>query len=62
MLDFNFADTGYSLKQMVGFIVNIESQFYPQIGRLYDHRIRAWAEKCRVTLGLNEEEDEKREA
>lgn len=47
---------------MLGFIVSIESQFYPQIGRLYDHRIRAWAEKCRVKLGLSEEEDEEYEA
>jgi hypothetical protein len=48
--------------EMPGFVVSIESQFYPQIGRMYDRRIRAWAEKCRVKLGLNEEEDEEFEA
>jgi hypothetical protein len=48
--------------EMLSFVVSIELQFYPQIGRLYDHPIRAWAEKCRVELGPNEEEDEEFEA
>ncbi len=39
-------------------MVSIEPQFYPQIGILYDYRIRAWAEKCRMTLGLDKDAEE----
>ena len=43
VLTMNFAEDGYDLDEMLGFVVNVESQFYAQIGALYGRRIVAWA-------------------
>lgn len=43
VLEANFSDAGYNLEQMLRFVVGIDSQFYPQLGRLYRRRIQAWA-------------------
>jgi hypothetical protein len=43
VLEANFSDAGYNLDQMLRFVVGIDSQFYPQLGRLYRRRIQAWA-------------------
>ena len=43
---------------MLGF-VRIESQFYPDIERLYTHRITEWAKRKRAEMGLDKfDEDE----
>lgn len=43
VLDMNFDDPGTDLGTLLGFVVGIDSQFYPQLGRLYRRRIRSWA-------------------
>ena len=58
VLEMNFGDDGFDLDQMLGFVVGVESQFYPQIGVLYQRRIEAWATARRAELGLDQEEDE----
>ena len=39
----NFADEGYDLDQMQHFVVDVDSEFYPNLERLYRKRIRNWA-------------------
>jgi len=55
VLDMNFGDEGYDLNRMLRF-VNFESEFYPDFGALYEHRIRAWAAERRQQLGLDQAE------
>jgi hypothetical protein len=43
VLAMNFGGDGYDLEQMLNFVVSVDSQFYPQIGELYQRRIEAWA-------------------
>ena len=43
VLEMNFADHGYDLDEMQSFVVGVESEFYPNFGRLYRCRIAAWA-------------------
>jgi hypothetical protein len=43
VLAMNFGGDGYDLEQMLNFVVSVDSQFYPQIGDLYQRRIEAWA-------------------
>ena len=43
VLDMNFDDPGADLRTLLGFVVGIDSQFYPQLGRLYLRRIQSWA-------------------
>ena len=43
VLEMNFGYDGYDLDRMLRFVVGVESQFYPQIGELYERRIEAWA-------------------
>ena len=43
VLEMNFGDDGYDLDQMLDFVVSIDSEFYPQLDRLYRRRIREWA-------------------
>jgi len=47
VLEMNFGDDGYDLEQMLDFVVSVDSEFYPQLGRLYRTRIREWAVRCR---------------
>ena len=47
VLEMNFGDDGYDLEQMLDFVVSIDSEFYPQLGRLYRARIVEWAPPCR---------------
>jgi len=42
VLDMNFGYGGYDLEKMLRFVIGIESQFYPEIGRLYAGRIQKW--------------------
>lgn len=51
VLAMNFDD--YDIDAMLRFIVSIDSPFYPQIGALYEHRIRVWANVRRAELGLD---------
>ena len=43
---------------MLGFVVSVESQFYPQIGELYRRRIEEWAGERHEELGLDDEDDD----
>jgi hypothetical protein len=46
----NFHREGYDREAMRDFVVGVESQFYPQIGRLYELRIEAWGAARRSEL------------
>lgn len=49
VLDMNFDDPGTDLGTLLRFVVGIDSQFYPQLGRLYRRRINTWAtERARL--------------
>ena len=50
VLAMNFHERGYDREAMRDFVVGVESQFYPQIGRLYELRIEAWGVKRRGEL------------
>jgi hypothetical protein len=52
VLDMNFGDSGYRFDQILRFVVSIESQFYPQLGELYERRIKAWATDRRTELDM----------
>jgi len=54
VLALNFSNDDYPLDRMLRFVVKVESQFYPQIGELYDRRIRAWAAARQAKLGLDQ--------
>lgn len=56
VLERNFADTGYDIDQILRFVVEVDSQFYPDLDALYEHRVRVWAAKCRQQLGLDQAE------
>jgi hypothetical protein len=43
VLAMNFRDRETDMSKLLAFVVGIESQFYPQLGRLYRRRIQAWA-------------------
>jgi hypothetical protein len=43
VLAMNFGRRGYDEAQMQRFVVEVGSRFYPELGRLYRSRIRAWA-------------------
>jgi hypothetical protein len=43
VLEMNFGDNGYDLDEMQDFVVSIDSEFYPELGRLYRARIASWA-------------------
>ena len=60
VLEMNFED--YDLARMLGFVVSIESSFYPEIAALYGVRIKAWATARRAELDLDEIEEEDRES
>ncbi len=42
-LERNFGRDGYDLERMHRFVIGLESEFYPQFGKLYRRRIDAWA-------------------
>lgn len=42
VLALNFPDDECPSEDMLAFVTSVESQFYPQIGELYEERIRAW--------------------
>lgn len=58
VLDMNFVGSGYRLEQMLQFVVSIESQFYPQLGELYERRITTWATDRRADLDTRAEDEE----
>ena len=43
VLDVNFADSGHDEQEMQGFVVSIDSRFYPDLEALYRARIEAFA-------------------
>ena len=49
VLEANFADDGYDVERMHDFVVAIESEFYPELERLYRDRITAWAADRRAS-------------
>ena len=53
VLAMNFGHSGYDRDEMLDFVVGVESQFYPQIGKLYEWRIDAWAAARREKLELD---------
>ena len=61
VLEGNFGDDGYDLDEMLDF-VRVESQFYPDIARLYTHRITEWAKGKRAEVGLDQIDDEEVDA
>ena len=56
VLEMNFGGDGYPLDRVLRFVTCVESQFYPDFGTLYEHRVRAWAAKRRAALVLDESE------
>jgi hypothetical protein len=53
VLEANFSDAGYDPGQMLSFVTRVESEFYPEIGRLYRQRITDWAALRRTELELD---------
>jgi hypothetical protein len=53
VLAMNFGHSGYDRSELLGFVVGVESQFYPQISALYRRRIEAWATARREKLALD---------
>jgi hypothetical protein len=53
VLAMNFRHRGYDRDDLLGFVVDVESQFYPQIGELYERRIEAWGAAQRERLALD---------
>ena len=53
VLAMNFGHSGYDRDQLLDFVVGVESQFYPQIGKLYERRIEAWGAARREQLALD---------
>ncbi len=43
VLEMNFSEDGYDADEMQAFVVGVESEFYPEFGRLYRGRIAEWA-------------------
>lgn len=43
LLESNFGHDGYVVEQMQDFVVAIDSEFYPELARLYRERINTWA-------------------
>jgi hypothetical protein len=49
VLETNFRYGGYDRDELLGFVVGVESQLYPQIGT-YERRIETWAAARRERL------------
>ena len=47
VLEMNFGDDGYDLEQMQDFVVGVDSEFYPDLGKLYRQRVANWATEPR---------------
>ena len=45
----NFGWRGYDHEKMQAFVVGVESEFYPQIGQLYERRIERAEGKIEVS-------------
>lgn len=50
VLAMNFGGSGYDPDDLLGFVVGVESEFYPRISALYAHRIEAWGAAQRAKL------------
>ena len=46
------------MEDMLLFVVGVESEFYPQIGELYERRIETWAAGRRAELGMDPAEEQ----
>ncbi len=53
VLDMNCSDGGHDLDCMLSFNVSIESQFHPQMGTLYAHRIAVWSAMHRGATNMD---------
>ena len=60
VLEMNFQE--FDLARMLGFVVRIESSFYPEIETLYGLRIKAWATARRAELGLDKIDEKDHES
>ena len=58
VLAMNFDHSGYDRNELLGFVVGVESQFYPQIGALYKRRIETWAAGRREKLCFDKVNDQ----
>jgi hypothetical protein len=50
VLAMNFGGSGYDPDELLGFVVAVESEFYPQIGELYARRTATWGAAQRAKL------------
>jgi hypothetical protein len=57
VLAMNFRNRGYDRDQLLGFVLGVESQFYPQISELYERRIEAWAAAQREKVQLEKTQE-----
>jgi hypothetical protein len=48
VLEANFGDHGYDEEEVLGFVVAIESEYYPELDRVYRERITDWAARQRA--------------
>ena len=53
VLDMNFADTGYDLGEMPR-LVDVDSQFCPDLEELYVQRITSWSQEQQTALELDQ--------
>jgi len=56
VLEMNFGHDGYDADEMQRFVVGLDSQFYPDFGRLYRRRIDEWAARHRDKLAEDDED------
>jgi len=54
VLEMNFGDGGYDIDQMLGFVVEVASRFYSDIGDLVTQRIIDWAKAKQAELGVDD--------
>lgn len=47
VLDMNFSEDGYDEDEMQDFVIGVDSEFHPELGRLYRSRFSDWAAEHR---------------
>ena len=57
VLEQNFGEDGFDFNQMLDF-VQIDSEFYPELGDLYRERITTWAAQQRAATGQGADSDD----
>jgi hypothetical protein len=56
VLEANFRESGYEREEMLGFVVAVESEFYPELDRLYRDRITDWAARQRANEAWDDDD------